>query len=179
VKQHPDIELAILGDGDDVARLAALVEELGLGDSVSLSQGFVPIDQLRPILAAASAGIVPIANDSFTRYMLPVKLLEYVALGIPVICSRTETIEAYFDDTMLSYFTSGDVDGLAASIVALRRDPGVGAQLAKRAALFLEEHDWPHERERYFGVVDSLLNDRDLERIPERSSAIPGGSHAD
>jgi len=37
--------------------------------------------------------------------MLPVKLLEYVSLGIPVISARLRTIEHYFPDDSIRYFS--------------------------------------------------------------------------
>ena len=45
--------------------------------------------------------MVPILYDAFTRYMLPLKLLEYIGMGIPCIVSETETIHAYFNDEMV------------------------------------------------------------------------------
>lgn len=155
-RTYGDIRLEIVGDGDDVDRLTSLVDELGLGPAVSIQRGVRPIEELKPILARASAGIVPIVDNTFTRYMLPVKLLEYVALGIPVICSSTESIRAYFDETMVSFFHPGDEGDLAAKIVALRGDPGLRQRLVLQADGFLELHSWERERDRYCGVIDSL-----------------------
>ncbi len=65
--------------------------------------------------------------------MLPVKLLEYVALGIPVISSSTPTIRAYFDETMVSFFHAGDEEDLASRIVELRADPELRSRLVAQA----------------------------------------------
>jgi glycosyltransferase involved in cell wall biosynthesis len=159
-RTYDDIRLEIVGDGDDVERLSALVGELGLHGAVEIQRGFRPIEDLKPILERASAGIVPIVDNAFTRYMLPVKLLEYVALGIPVISSSTPTIRAYFDETMVSFFRPGDEDDLASKIVALRADADFRARLVERADTFLEQHSWEHESDRYCDVVDSLAGAR-------------------
>ena len=98
------LEFKIVGEGDGIPGLIELVNELGLTDCVEFSKGYVPLEELVPIILDADVGIVPILYDDFTRYMLPTKLLEYVALGKPVICSRTATIEAYFDDSMVAVF---------------------------------------------------------------------------
>jgi len=98
--------------------------------------------------------------------MLPVKLLEYVALGLPVICSRTDTVQAYFDDTMISFVEPGNVDDLAEKIVALRADEGKRRWLVTSADAFLEEHSWERERERYYSVIDSLLGAAPAGRAP-------------
>src|SRR6266566_2230455 len=74
-EQVPDVQLRIIGDGDYFPEVRRVVEELVVEENVRLDQGLVPIEQLIPILREASVGVVPILDDPFTRYMLPVKLL--------------------------------------------------------------------------------------------------------
>ena len=156
-RSYEDIRLEVVGDGDGVAELRTLVSELGLGAAVSITEGRFPAEELRPLFDRASAGVVPLSHDIFTRYMLPVKLLEYVALGLPVICSRTDTVQAYFDETMVSFVEPGSDEDLAAKLVELRNDEEKRHRLVTRADAFLEEHSWLRERERYYSVIDSLL----------------------
>ena len=155
-RTYDDIQLEIVGDGDNVERLSTLVDELNLRDAVEIQRGLRPIEQLKPFFDRASAGIVPIVDNAFTCYMLPVKLLEYVALGIPVISSSTPTIRAYFDETMVSFFHAGDEDDLAARIIELRADAELRSRLVDQAGRFLQQHSWERERDRYCDVVESL-----------------------
>jgi glycosyltransferase involved in cell wall biosynthesis len=152
----PGLELRIIGDGDYFPRVRALVGELGVTDSVHLEQRFVPIDELIPTIREASVGLVPILDDPFTQYMLPVKLLEYVALGIPVIASDTRAIRSHFGEEMLCFTTPGDASDLAAKIVALHRDPARRSRLAAAAVRFNHTHNWEHEKARYLALIDSL-----------------------
>jgi glycosyltransferase involved in cell wall biosynthesis len=156
-EQVPGLVLRILGDGDDFARVSGLVDELGLGNTVQLQQGLRPIEDVIPELERATVGVVPIVDDPFTRYMLPVKLLEYVALGMPVIASSTATIRAYFSEPMLAYTTPGDAEALARLIVALYKDPGRRLHLSMEADKFTAEHNWPREKTRYYQLVDSMV----------------------
>ena len=55
--------------------------------------------------------------------MLPVKLLEYVSLGIPAVVPRLKTIEHYFSDDMVAYYEPEDVESLADAIYRLYREP--------------------------------------------------------
>jgi glycosyltransferase involved in cell wall biosynthesis len=152
----PKLELRIIGDGDYFPRVRAVVEELGVEDSVRLEQHFVEIEALLPTIAEASVGLVPILDDPFTQYMLPVKLLEYVAMGIPVIASDTHTIRSHFDDDMLCFTTPGDPRDLAAKIVALHEDPERRSRLAAAANRFNDAHSWDREKARYLALIDSL-----------------------
>jgi glycosyltransferase involved in cell wall biosynthesis len=160
----PDLELRIIGDGDAFAGLRALVRELGVEDNVRLEQGLRPIEDVLPIVREASIGIVPILDDPFTRFMLPVKLLEYVALRIPVIASDTATIRAHFDETMICFAAAGDPHEVAARIIELRRDPAKRSRLGAAASRFTEEHSWDREKTTYYELVDSLVAERSARR---------------
>jgi glycosyltransferase involved in cell wall biosynthesis len=153
----PGLKLRIIGDGDDFPRVRRLVDELGIAETVQLDQGLRPIEELIEVLEQASVGVVPIIDDPFTKYMLPVKLLEYVALGMPVISSSTDTIRAHFSDDQLAFIPPGDAGALAASIVELYRDPARRSKLADQADRFTNEHNWPREKQKYYQIVDSMV----------------------
>ncbi len=151
------LEFKITGVGDAIPGLIDLVNELELTDCVKFSKGYVPLEELVPIIREADVGIVPILYDDFTRYMLPTKLLEYVALGKPVICSRTATIEAYFDDSMVEYSTPGDAAELAEHIRVLYRNLDKREQLRTNADRFNREYNWERQKRLYYELVDSLI----------------------
>lgn len=154
------LEFQILGDGDDLPGLVDLSRELGLCDCVSFSKGLVPMEELVPIILEADVGVVPILYDEFTRHMLPVKLLEYVALGKPVICSRTETIEAYFDDSMVQYCQPGNAEQLAEQIRILYKNPDKREQLAANAERFNREYNWERQKQLYYQLIDDLSGEK-------------------
>jgi glycosyltransferase involved in cell wall biosynthesis len=155
-KEIKGLRFWIFGVGEDLPHLNSLARELDLSDCVYISEGMIPIDELIPVILEADVGIVPILNDEFTKYMLPTKLLEYVALGIPVICSRTETIEAYFDDSMIQYVESGNADDLAQKVLDLYRNPSKRKTLASNADRFNRDYNWEVVKQRYYQLIDDL-----------------------
>jgi glycosyltransferase involved in cell wall biosynthesis len=165
--QIDQVEFLILGVGDGVPGVERLVRELELDGIVLVPKTMVPIEEMLPLISDADVGVVPILDDGFTKYMLPVKLLEYVALGIPIACSETETIRAYFDETMLAFFPPGDEQALADRLVELYRDTTAREELAERASAFLDAHSWEAQKRRYYALIDELA---DLRRAkPGRS----------
>lgn len=152
----PNLEFLVIGRGDDLERIRNLAQEWQLGDCVRFLQA-MPAEQLPSYLRQADLGIVPILYDSFTRYMLPLKLLEYVGMGIPCIVSDTETIRAYFEDDMVRFCRPGDEQALAAAILQLYQDPALRTRLVTGANRFNAAFNWEQEREHYFAMVDSLL----------------------
>jgi glycosyltransferase involved in cell wall biosynthesis len=86
--------------------------------------------------------------------------MEYAALGIPAIVTRTSAVEAYFTDEMVSFVEPEDPAGLAAAIITLADDPDRREALAVRAQSFSTEHRWPDEAERYVALVEGLVRPR-------------------
>jgi glycosyltransferase involved in cell wall biosynthesis len=152
-----DATLFIAGDGDDAGRLAGLIRELGLDDVVTFERGVVLPEELIPTLRRAQVGVVPLIPDAFTRYMLPVKLLEYAALHVPVIVTRTATIEAYFDDSCVAFVDPEDPHAIAREFADISRNPDRRRSLTTNAAKVIERHSWEEECTRYLSVVDGIL----------------------
>ena len=65
----PRIELRIIGAGEERAALLALRDALGLGEAVTFSDGFVPVQSVPGLIADADAGIVPLRISSGTDIM--------------------------------------------------------------------------------------------------------------
>jgi glycosyltransferase involved in cell wall biosynthesis len=156
----PGISLQILGGGDDVNRLIVFSKEMGVDSYVNFSEEFIPVEHLIDYIRNAHLGVIPLVSDGFTKYILPTKLLEYVALGIPVITTRTETIVKYFDDTMVSYFQSGDVDELAHKILYLYNHEIERTNLLSNAKTFFERYNWEKHKKDYYRMLDSLIVDK-------------------
>ena len=152
------VEFRIIGAGEERERLIELTDELGLEDTVSFSEGFIPVEQIPEMLSDASLGIVPLRPSSGTDIMLPTKLLEYVFMGIPSVVPKTNTIARYFDDRMVEFFEAGDPKSLADSILDLYRNPGRRERMAQEASLrFSSKFKWSEHREIYVSLVRDLL----------------------
>lgn len=152
----PDLHVSLLGDGDTRAELVDMVDRLGLAGVVSLSDGMVGVDRLPSAIRDADVGVVPNRRNVFTDGILPTKLLEYVAMGVPVVVARTTTVESYFDDRQVEYFTAGDAEDLAEHIAALYADPERRRGLAEHAAEFNRTHPWHGIADDYATVVRRL-----------------------
>jgi len=155
-KTVPAVRLLVLGDGDFLAANREVAKTLALEDHVRFVPS-VPVEQLPLELAQAAVGIVPNRMTSATQLMLPSKLLEYATMGIPIIASRLRTIGHYFPQDAVRYFEPGDIEGLAAAIEELYREPEKRRKLALKAAEIAANLDWGHQRDQLFNAVDLLL----------------------
>jgi glycosyltransferase involved in cell wall biosynthesis len=152
----PRLRLDVIGDGDHRPALLALRDELGLGEQVRFSDGFVPVESLPEMLSGAQLAVVPTRVEISTRYMLATKLVEYAMLGIPAVVAPTHTIRYYFNEDQVAYFPPEDPEALAEMILELYRDPARRLALAERAADFFEEYHWDRHKLVYTELVDRL-----------------------
>jgi len=150
----PGARLEIYGDGDASEELAAQIEASGMKDRIYFSKKMFRVEEIAEKIKGASVGIIPNRRDVATDYMLPVKMLEYVHLGIPVIAPRLLVIQYYFSQEQVAYYEPEDVYGLAATLCRLYGDAGERAERAERAAEFLEEFGWETLKEELFKAVD-------------------------
>ncbi|HEV2170297.1 MAG TPA: glycosyltransferase family 4 protein [Candidatus Binatus sp.] len=152
----PELRLKVIGEGDRLAEARTLVDRLGMQNRVSFMD-LVPVERLPALLVKADVGLVPYRPSSATHLMLPVKLLDYATLGIPVISARLRTVEHYFGDGAVELFEPANVADLARAIRLLYHDPDLRARLVERARGALDALNWRNQRAEYYRAIDSLL----------------------
>jgi teichuronic acid biosynthesis glycosyltransferase TuaH len=136
----------LVGPKDDTfqrSRVGALLQR----DNV-LWVGPKPFDCLAPYLSAIDVGLVPYTPSPFNRGSFPLKTLEYLAAGLPVV--STDLPATRWLDTQLVAIESSPAEFAAAALrrAASRRDSG---EIRRRQA-FATLHDWP-SRARQFSTV--------------------------
>ncbi len=161
------LHLRVCGSGEDRDRLAALAEQVA-PDRIDVAPRPVPFEQIPAELQRAHVGVVPTLHDRFTELLLPVKLLEYVHMGLPVVSSRLPGIAGYFSAQELCEYVPGDPADLARALEAVCANPAAARERAARATERLAEIAWEQQRERYLSLVDELTG-----RAPGTPSARP------
>jgi glycosyltransferase involved in cell wall biosynthesis len=154
------VQLRVIGSGEDRDRLAGIAHEIA-PERIDVAAEPVPFAEIPNELAAAHVGVVPTIQDHFTELLLPVKLMEYVHAGLPVVASRLPAIERYFGDEAARLFEPGSAPELAAAIEDILHDPAAAQQRAARATDRLAPLGWSEQRRRYLAMVDELTAARE------------------
>jgi PEP-CTERM/exosortase A-associated glycosyltransferase len=133
IARLPDARLVLVGTGDEDASTRRLVTRLGLQDYVLLT-GRVPHEQIQQFYSVMDVLVYPRHRDRVTELVTPLKPLEAMALGKPVIGSDVGGIRELLDDGKAgALFKAGDSADLASAIVALLTDSDRRAMLVDRA----------------------------------------------
>ena len=151
----PGLRFLLVGDGPERKMLADMIEKLQLEDRVTI-RGFMSLELVAEVMSNVDLGVVPKRADSFGNEAFSTKIMEFMAMSVPVIASRTRIDEYYFNDEILQFFKSGNVEDLAEKILCLMHDPARRAALCKQSAMFIAQNNWLVKKQEYLGLVDRL-----------------------
>jgi len=87
LKDYPKFKLMVVGDGESFGSLNRVRDELQLGDRV-ITIDKKPYKDIPDYINAADVCILPAEVNETMRYIVPIKIYEYMALGKPIICTR-------------------------------------------------------------------------------------------
>jgi glycosyltransferase involved in cell wall biosynthesis len=163
----PNFKFLIIGDGPDREKLKRMVKGEHLEDQV-LIQGFVPIETIAHTMSTVDLGVVPKRKDSFGNEAFSTKIMEFMAMGVPVIVSDTRIDKYYFNDDLVQFFESDNADDLAAKIYGLMCDEQRRNSLRANALRFIDQNNWDVKKQEYFSLVDQLVTGRMLAETCEK-----------
>jgi glycosyltransferase involved in cell wall biosynthesis len=152
----PDLRLVLLGDGEARDELLELTQSLGLSSRVEFSDGTIEAAELPDRIRAADVGVVPNRSNVFTEGILPTKLLEYVAIGLPAVVADTGGVRRYFEPGMVEFFAPDDPADLARALERLHDAPERRAELVAKSDDFNASHPWSRIAAEYVDLVSSL-----------------------
>ena len=148
--------LDVYGDGPWRPQIESAIARTGTGDRVIL-HGRVPMDDLPALLAGADVGLVPSIDEPYLGYSLSTKLLEYAAMGVPIVATDLATFRHHFTDAAIRFVRGGDPLALAAAIEALAADPEAAVAMGLQAQREAAAYDWERQKAVYRSIVDRLV----------------------
>lgn len=115
--------------------------------------------QVAQIYAGAFAGmatLLPVPNHVFSQ---PIKLFEYMAAGVPVICSHFPLWRSVIEDGGCGIVVDPtQPEAIAAAVEALRLEPNRSATMGDRGVqLVRDKYNWSSEGRKLVETYDALL----------------------
>jgi glycosyltransferase involved in cell wall biosynthesis len=165
-KEVTNSVLLIIGDGPEKPNLVKLAHELDLENEVVFRDP-VPMEQIADVLASIDVGIVPKRSDSFGNEAFSTKVLEFMAMNVPVVVSNTSIDRFYFNHDVVQFFQSGSSEDLADKIIEIARNRERREALREQASKFVYRNSWEVKQHEYCELVDRLVT-----RNHTRESAV-------
>ena len=152
VRDGREVELTLIGEGEQRPQIEARITELGLGGRVRLLGARTHeevFDTMEAADVVVSASVEAADGDAEG---IPVTLMEAMAIGVPVVATRTAGVpELVTDGESGILVDQHDATALAAAVAGLLDDPDRARRLADGAARRVAES---FDRDQ---VVDQLL----------------------
>jgi glycosyltransferase involved in cell wall biosynthesis len=129
------------------ARLSELADENGVELTLT---GYLPHDRAMAHVAQAAVAVSPLHDVPNYRHSLPTKLLEYLALGVPVIASDLPGSRALEDLDGVVWVDPGDAVDLAGAIDLVLGSSELATAALAGAAGVRRRYRWPAGEVRAF-----------------------------
>lgn len=133
-KAMPGSQLMFVGDGDAPAERQSLLDKarsMGLQDDVVFT-GFVPMDDAWRLSASAAVCLSPFFPTPILASTSPTKLVEYLALGRPVVCNDHPEQSQIIRESGAGLCVAWSAPAFAQAIVRLLLDPYAAEGMAAK-----------------------------------------------
>jgi glycosyltransferase involved in cell wall biosynthesis len=152
----PNVALEVYGEGDALPSAKRLAEELQLNGQAWFSNGYLDQGDVLAQIAGASVGVVANLPIPRNELVVPAKLFEYVALGIPVVAADLASIREYFGPDEVAFFRPGDSQDLARALLHVASDWDDALHRARRARARYEAYRWNGNADVYTSLLGNL-----------------------
>jgi glycosyltransferase involved in cell wall biosynthesis len=120
--------------------------------------GFTPYMEVSKHLAGASVGIVPYEESAGTHCAFVAKVVEYVASGLPAVCTPLKSVRSYFHSDPMVRFAEFNGEDFGEKILGWLAEPPVNRQVhaGASAARVRAELDWQPLCQRAVDFVEAV-----------------------
>ena len=109
------------------------------------------------VMSEADIGVVPKRKDSFGNEAFSTKIFEFMTMGVSVIAADTKIDTYYFNKNVITFFESGNEKDLAEKMKLLITNKELRDKQAERALEFVQQNSWQRHRDRYYDLIDTLV----------------------
>ena len=140
IKKIPNAKFILLGSGGEMNKLKKIVSDKKLEKSVEFT-GWINRDKIPQNISDASVGIGPLRLTDVTSRALPIKVLEYMAVSLPVIAKRGTLPLDVLENEKNGYFVD-DVEDLVEKIIELLNDPKKVENMGIQSLNMVQKFSW-------------------------------------
>ena len=150
IEKIPDAKFVLLGSGTEMDKLKEIVSKNKLDNSVEF-KGWIKREKIPENIADASIGIGPLRLTEVTSRALPIKVLEYMAVSLPLIAQKGTLPNDFLENEKNGFFIENHIE-LAEKIILLLNEPKKVQNMGAHSLKLVQKFSWDQ-------VVDSVINE--------------------
>ncbi|MCA8913787.1 MAG: glycosyltransferase family 4 protein [Planctomycetes bacterium] len=160
IAQSPGLRLRVIGGGKPEAETALRdeVARLGITDRVQLV-GRVAQKDISLHVKGASCAVHPLPPEHSisSRFTSPLKLFEYMAMGLPIVAADVGSVrEVLLDGANARLYEGGNAGSLAAALREVTGDSALAGRLSAESSKIAGEFTYGRRAERLLELFEKL-----------------------
>jgi glycosyltransferase involved in cell wall biosynthesis len=161
VNTIPNVRLLLVGGGEDYDLLQEKVRQLKLDSHVTFT-GRVSPENIPDYIAAATVSVDPIKDDLTAKARSPLKVMESLVLGTPVVTSDVGDRRSILNDGEFGILVPpGNVEGLTNGLIEILTNPSTRSSMEKAAINNREQWFWDNLTEKFISIYSRAGIDLD------------------
>mgnify|MGYP001808148815 FL=1 len=150
IEKIPDAKFVLLGSGTEMDKLKEIVSKNKLDNSVEF-KGWIEREKIPENIADASIGIGPLRLTEVTSRALPIKVLEYMAVSLPLIAQKGTLPNDVLENEKNGFFIENHIE-LAEKIILLLNEPKKVENMGAHSLKLVQKFSWDQ-------VINSVINE--------------------
>lgn len=158
LKDVPDARLLIVGSGleEYTTFLKQLTAELGVTEAVEFA-GSQPHERVPEFLSRAAVGLANSEPVPFRRYACPLKLIEFMAAGLPTIVTEGTEAADMVRHHQVGLVAQFNIESIADAMRRLLTDPDAHQQFRTNAIRESRGFDWNDLVAREHELIERMI----------------------
>jgi glycosyltransferase involved in cell wall biosynthesis len=154
---RPDLRLLVVGSRSEseMRAMQQIAERHGVAGRVDVLPWQSP-RELQQVKCRLDVGLAPLAVSGRGRMCSPLKILEYLSGGIPVVASAAEGVEAIVENGRNGYVVAPSQKAWAEAIGRIVADDAVLAEMSRASLEAAERFSWERRAGRIVDFLKSL-----------------------
>ena len=140
-EHYEGVRLFFVGEGEEKKKLHRLVERLDISDQVVFT-GYLAYQLVPAFLKLAQIAISPIPKNDIYNIQPPLKTLEYLASGLPIVATNTIANRIFIKDGINGILVRDEEESIFNGIDRLLSDEKLRNLLSSNAKMSSSVYDW-------------------------------------
>ena len=155
LKNHPNLTLLLVGDGETLQEVRSIVEKNDLSDQVILT-GNVPHADIINYIRSMDLSILPSSNE----YGSPMKIFELMGTGVPIVAADYPPVQEIIVDKIDGWmFPRGNFDACIDTLLDVYNKKDTLHKVAVAAESKIHRHhQWTDNTEQLEALYGSTIN---------------------
>lgn len=141
LRQYPQSELILIGDGASKQDIQKQIANLGMKDNVNML-GRLSQKEVAEVLSISDIAVIPYPYENSDIVGTPLKLIEYMAAGKAIVASTMPIHEIIVDMETGLRVPPANAEALSSATCRLLADPQLRSKLGENAQQESQAHSW-------------------------------------